>query len=180
MTYYREEVEPDQLDRFKLENYKEMTDDRLRCQHCQGFYWRLWFDQAQCLACQNYTVVEVKPVKEIKIGLGVFTNFSNLLQVDWIREQLNGGPKDSIEDHNTAFMHRRVKDPLSDRTEFIIFKDKLRCRVTGTETAISPEISGYWILGKVPKVEGKSLTEEEALEIVRRNADKESDGSRNS
>ena len=167
MTYHRVvDIEPSILEKYRLENYKEMTDDRLRCQHCQGFYWRLWYDQAQCQACQNYTIIEVKPIKEITIGLGVFKNFNNLLQVDWIREQLGSD------------LTNRVEDPLSNRTEFIIFKDKLRCRVTGTETAISPEISGYWILGRIPKVEGKSLTEEEALEIVRRNADKENNGSR--
>ena len=169
MTYYREEVDPDSLVAYRLENYKEMSDDRLRCQHCQGFYWRLWYDQAQCLACQNYTRIEIKPVKEIVMGLGTFKNLDNLLQVDWIREQLG-----------LDLVINRVRDPLSDRTEFIVFKDKLRCRVTGTETAISPEISGYWILGRVPKVEAKSLTEEEALEIVRRNADKESNSSRDS
>jgi len=164
MTYQRAEIEIEKLDKFRLDNFKLMTDDRLRCQHCQGFYWRLWYDQAQCLACQNYTVIDVAPVKEVTIGIGTFKSMPNLLQVDWIREQLREN------------YLGRVKDPLSDRTEFIVFRDKLRCRVTGTETAISPEITGYFILGRVPKIENKSLTEEEALEIVRRNADRENHG----
>lgn len=169
MTYHRiVDVEQQTLERFKLENYREMTEDRLRCQHCQGFYWRLWFDQAQCQACQNYTMIEVRPIKEVSIGLGTFKNLNNLLQVDWIREQLGND------------LAKRVEDPLSNRTEFIIFKDKLRCRVTGTETAISPQIHGYWIVGRIPKVEGKSLTEKEALEIVRRNSGKENDSGGNS
>lgn len=176
MTYQRlhhEVLDPAILREFRTANYKLMDEDRIRCQHCYGFYWRLWFDQAQCLACQNYTAIEVTVAKEIKVGLGVFTNFNNLLQVDWIREQLGTGALEP----DGAFMFNRVKDPLSDRTEFIIFKDRLRCRVTSVETMIKPEIIGYWLIGKEVKVEGKILSEEEALELVRRRNTKESNSS---
>lgn len=183
MTYKRifetHTFPPGELAMYREENFKYLEDDRMRCQHCQGFYWRLWFDQAQCLSCQHYSMLEVgvedptwmvSGTKQLEFGF-VQPVLHNLLAVQWVREQLTG--KELID------INRRIKDPLSDRTEFIIFKDRIRCRVTGTETQIKPEITAFWILKSIPKVEGKTLTGQQALDIVRQSKLKENaDGNR--
>lgn len=157
--YHRLEIKGNpNLDELRKQNYIPLTEDRFRCAHCQGFYWRLWVDMAQCLGCQNYSIIEVDCDKHLEIGIGQI-RANNLLQVGWILEQ--------VRDKYQVDITKRVKDPISDRTEFIIFKDRLRCRVTGTETLISPNISGSWILNNSPKIESKVLTEEEALKLVK-------------
>jgi hypothetical protein len=156
------------------ENYHRMGDDRLRCQHCQGFYWRLWHDQAQCLACQYYTMIELgdnENPQQLMLSLAPYDVIPpTLLQVGWIREQLL--EKEGVD------CNKRVTDPVSGRTEFIIFHDRLRCRVSAMETLIWPHIQGYWLLGHRPTVYKKLITEAEALDIVRKNKEEQDGGLR--
>ena len=165
MTYHRifetHSYAPKELSKFKEENDTPVTEDRIRCQHCHGFYWRLWFDVAQCLACQHYAVLQVgKPVNKDQLTFNFVELQDNLLRVVWIRAQLTS--KETGE-----YTKERVKDPLTGRTEFIIFADRLRCRVTGNETLITPQITAFWLLDSIPKVKGKVLTAQEALQIVK-------------
>lgn len=167
MTYHRlfetHHFSQEELKELREANYLAATEDRLRCQHCQGFYWRLWWDMAQCLGCQHYTMIEVgqkADEKQLEFGFAYNPYENTLLAVEWIAQQLNG------KDGNTP--REKIKDPLSDRTEFLIFPDRLKCRVTSTETLIQPKISGYWILKEKPKVDNPSLiTADKALQLVR-------------
>jgi hypothetical protein len=148
------------LQELRDNNYKEMTGDRMRCQHCQGFYWRLWHDQAQCLACQDYSAIEVgKFENSNQLILPIDLMPNSLLRVDWIREQLLG--KNGIDDN------KRVLNPVSGRSEFIIYADRLKCRVTGIEILIQPEITGYWIMQHWTAISNRVVTDEEALNIVK-------------
>lgn len=165
MTYQRlfkdTKISDEWLNSFRTENYTEIGDDRMRCKNCHGFYWRLWADMAQCLSCQNYSIIEVgspEGYNQLEFNF-VDRRNNNLVAVAWVREQLLS--KNGVE------INRRITDPVSGRSEFIILKDRIRCRITGTETLISPEITGYWIIHTVPKLEGKTISNEEALKIVR-------------
>lgn len=170
MTYKRifeeQQFSIDELNEIRAANKQPMTDDRLRCQHCSGFYWRLWADQVQCLACQAYTIIEVGEVLEAQLEFDFVKHNGlqyphNLTAVQWVREQLTTS-------QGKVEIKRKIKDPVSGRTEFIIFKDRLKCRITGTEILIKPEISYYWIVKNIPQVKEKIITNLEALEIVKR------------
>lgn len=170
MTYKRifdeQQFTSKELINMRLLNKQKMNDDRLRCQHCSGFYWRLWADQCQCLACQSYTVLEVGGVTENQLEFDFIKHNGlqhpfNLTAVSWIKEQLTTK-------NGTLELRRRIKDPVSGRTEFIIFKDRLKCRVTSTEILIKPQISYYWIIKEITQVKEKVITNLEALEIVKR------------
>lgn len=152
------------IPQLRVENYREMTVDRLRCQYCQGFYWRVWFDMVQCVGCRSYTMLEVgEDVNPDQLEFDFVENHSSntLLSVAWIREQIF----DPANEH--LAIDTRVKDPLSGRSEFIVFSDRLRCRVTGTETELNPKIRAHWLMDRLPQHKNKVLGAKEALAIVK-------------
>lgn len=170
MTYKRifeeQQFSLDELIELRDNNKQPMTEDRLRCQHCSGFYWRLWADQAQCLACQAYTIIEVGELIDAQLEFDFIKHNGlqhphNLTAVQWVQEQLTTN-------QGKVELKRKIKDPVSGRTEFVIFRDRLKCRITGTEVLIKPEISFYWIVKGIPQVKEKIITNLEALEIVKR------------
>lgn len=169
MTTRRIVIDEKLFEKYREVNVRKMTNDRLRCQYCQGFYWRVWIDQIQCIGCQYYTMIEVgeEPMKkQLEFPFMFMTQEplanDTLLTVKWIRAQLRGP--------NGIEVHRRIKDPISGRSEFVVFKDRLRCRVTGSEVQLVPRIKRYWIVKSLPSAwEQRMITAEEAFELVKKN-----------
>lgn len=173
MTYSRlfekQKFSQDKLQTFRESNLQTMTDDKLRCQSCQGFYWRVWIDQAQCVSCQQYTMIEIgdrSASGQLEFDFvrqdAVDAYDGTLLNVPWVREQLRSAEGFDV--------RRRIKDPLSGRSEFVVYRDRFRCRVTGYEIAVVPNIQKYWLLKALPrKKPNRFITTEEALNLVKNN-----------
>ena len=151
--------------KFKEQNYHEMpAADRLRCQACKFFYFRLWYDRAQCLSCRRYTRLEVgepenpKQVQLLKdeTAEGVKLIQPDLRRVSWVRLSLSK-QKD-----------QRVRCLNCTRAEFTLYKSHLICRWCRTEIMLAPGLTGFWLLADQSEVKPKITSEKEALKLVSR------------
>ena len=102
-------------------------DERLRCQGCNGIYWRVFFDRAQCMSCRSFTRLVTEPAD----------GYNDLRSSKWVRLLLE------------KFEDGRIRDPKSGRPEFVIYKDRLVSRISGTVCYIDSSIKGSWFLGEV-------------------------------
>lgn len=129
--------------KYKTENWRVFPgDDRLRCQVCHGIYWRLWEDVAQCMSCRSFTAVEV------------------------------GGPTGTMHDVKWADFalqtDTRIRDPLTGKSEWIIYRDKLRARTNGQELVLNPPITGTWLAATAPVLPSKVMNSREAIEVIKK------------
>lgn len=121
----------------------------MRCSACNSIYWRLFYDRAQCMGCRSLTRFETA-------SSDVRTYYKDLRDVTWIKWQ------------QSKYTDGRVRDPLRKRSEFVVFKNLIKCRVGGTELMIHPQLKGYWYYGKV-KEEFKTMTPNQILEQLKSN-----------
>lgn len=130
VTYRLESIDSKLDLQAQRENYKELQpNEKLRCSACNSIYWRLFYDRAICMGCRSIT--------RLRTESGGVYRCHDLRDVSWIRWQVN------------KFRDGRVRDPITKRSEFIIFRHMLKSRVGGTEFLIHPQIKGTWYYGKL-------------------------------
>jgi len=150
---YKFEVLDNEKDNFsKKNNYVELKPgERMRCAACNSIYWRLFYDRAQCMGCRSITRFETDQ-KDFKCY------YHDLRDVPWIKWQIN------------KHADNRVRDPLRGRSDFVVYRNLLRCRVGGTELMINPQLKGYWYYGKLQE-EFKTMTPSQILKYLKSNND---------
>lgn len=128
---------------YKSENWKPFpVDDRLRCQACNGIYWRLWEDAAQCMGCRSYT------------GIVIDGPTGTFRDVKWAAFSL--------------LTDTRLRDPVSGKSEWIVFKDKIRSRSNKQELIVSPTIQGTWLMVAKTEIPSKAMNSKEAIEVFKK------------
>lgn len=152
MTYRLEPIDKE-LDKFsKKENYRDLKPgERMRCDACNSIYWRLFYDRAQCMGCRSITRFETESVQGRRPG--------DLRDVTWIKWQTG------------KYQDGRVRDPLRKRSEFVVYRNLLKCRVGGTELIIHPQLKGYWYYGRVEE-QFKAMTPSQIM-VYMKNGNKE-------
>jgi hypothetical protein len=94
------------------------------------------------MGCRSYT------------GIELFGPIPSLRAVQWINFAL------STDD--------RIRDPISGKSEWIVFHNRIKARNNGQELALSPCLKGTWFMGKVPKVNKKVMTNKEAIDVLKK------------
>jgi hypothetical protein len=150
MTYKLVELDKE-LDKFsRKENYQELKlGEKMRCAACNSIYWRLFYDRAQCMGCKSLSRFDTD-------NSTTMCYYHDLRDVTWIKWQVG------------KYADGRVRDPLRKRSEFVVFKNLLKCRVGGTELLIHPQLKGYWFYGKVQE-EFKTMTTAQILAYLKNN-----------
>jgi len=134
MTYRLEPLETEKDISYRRANLMALMDgERMRCQACSGIYFRVFYDRAQCMSCRNFTRFATTPAD----------GFNDLRSSQWVRMLLE------------KFPDGRVRDPKSGRPEFVVYRDRLVSRISGTICFLDSPIKGTWLLGD--KYEAKKL-----------------------
>lgn len=148
MTYKLTEIDKEKDKFSKHENYRLLKpSERMRCDACNSIYWRIFYDRAQCMGCKSLTRFETD-------NTAFKCYYHDLRDVPWVRWQ------------TSKYSDGRVRDPLRKRSEFIVYKNLLRCRVGGTELMINPQLKGYWFYGKLQE-EFKTMTPNQILTYLK-------------
>lgn len=129
--------------KYKSDNWKDFPEaDRLRCQCCNGIYWRLWEDVAQCMGCRSFTGFELNgPTGTMK-------------DVKWAEVSLQSDT--------------RIRDPISGKSEWVIFRDRLRARGTGQELILEPTVKGTWLMSPAVKLAKKLLNSKDVISAFKK------------
>lgn len=146
MTYKLEPIDAMMDYMARKENYHELkAGERLRCQACNSIYWRVFYDRAQCMGCRSITRVVVEKTRPKAFG--------DLRDVTWITWQVN------------KFKDGRVRDPITKRSEFVVYKNLLKARIGGTEFLIYPQLLGSWFYGRLEE-KFKQMTPSQILKYL--------------
>lgn len=135
---------PEQESKYKSLNYQPVpTDDKVRCPVCRFFYWRLWFDRAQCLGCRTYLMLEAGKGKDLRA-------------VAWVAKAI-----ELTHDH-------RVHCPGCARTEYTLRQDVLKCRWCARQFGLKPVLTGTWALVKLDPIPASVVDPALATKLVSR------------
>ena len=149
MTYKLTELNEVSDKEAKKANYQKLSaGERMRCQACNGIYWRLFYDRAQCMSCRCITRLETEITPGSRLG--------NLKDVPWVKWQV------------AKYKDGRIRAPLTGRSEFVIYAHMLKSRVGGLELLLHPKLKGYWFYGKLEE-KFKQMTASEILQYLKAN-----------
>lgn len=131
-------------EKFKESNYRLLeAGKKLRCHRCNGIHWRVFYNAFQCMGCRSWTAFEM-------------AHGGDLRSIFWVAAQMA--------DETDG----RVFDPISKRSEFVIYDDRLTSRISGTDLMFGTnEIKATWLLRAWPQKKPRVLKGKEIVRLMK-------------